>query len=210
MRGSHSLSISFSIHSSLLKPRDSELTEMPPLRRSHGLSGSRLFIHTEGIAFQNCFPNPGEMTLLNCVNIRFLTILAIGQAAIPIICGSNENTKLIVPWDFSLSYQLSRHGLNYWTPFRAYACSGVSGFWLAAWLWLSGCSQWKSELGQNHWMAELEGGTLLLQANSRLLPRTQLRLRKVTRLPKDTAWGRRAKAGVLVQGVCTEPLSMQT
>lgn len=97
MRGSHSLSISFSIHSSLLKPRDSELTEMPPLRRSHGLSGSRLFIHTEGITFQNCFPNPGEMTLLNCVNIRFLTILAIGQAAIPIICGSNENAKLIVP-----------------------------------------------------------------------------------------------------------------
>lgn len=56
----------------------------------------------EDIHFQNSILSLAEMTLSNYVNIKyFLIIHGIGQAVIHIMCDSNENAKLIVPWAFS-------------------------------------------------------------------------------------------------------------
>lgn len=168
---------------------------MPPLCRSSGLSGSRLFIHIEGIHFQNSTLSLAEMTLSNYVNIKyFLIIHSIGQAVIHIMCDSNENAKLIVPWVFFSPYQLSRH--LPWIVLTKHICAQeyLDSDWLhgsgfpdafsrnVSWGKITECWNWK------------EAHCLSL-----ILPMTQLRLREVTWLSKGTACGERAKIRSLVQ-----------
>lgn len=119
MHGSHSLTISFFIHYSSLKPYELELIVRPLLCRSYGLSGSVLFIHTEDIPFQNSLPNLAEMTLSNCVSIRFFrqfTILAKQWSISSMTVMETPNS--LFHETFLFPYQLSRHRLNRQTRLR--------------------------------------------------------------------------------------------
>ena len=110
---------SFFIHYSSLKPYELELIVRPLLCRSYGLSGSVLFIHIEDIPFQNSLPNLAEMTLSNCVSIRFFrqfTILAKQWSISSMTVMETPNS--LFHETFLFPYQLSRHRLNRQTRLR--------------------------------------------------------------------------------------------